>query len=93
MRNLLNKKTTNLLRIKQIVAPHGPIPVSRSTWYEWIRLGQVPKPIKLGKRISVWRSEDIQKRINESKFSIEADAFDKIDNYPSDFLSGGKSDV
>ena len=35
-------------------------PVSRSTWYAGIQTGVFPKPVKLGKRISAWRVEDIR---------------------------------
>jgi predicted DNA-binding transcriptional regulator AlpA len=36
------------------------IPVSKSTWYEGIKSGRFPKPIKLGPRIAVWRVGDIR---------------------------------
>mgnify|MGYP003909549929 CR=1 FL=1 len=36
------------------------IPVSKSTWWEGIKTGRFPKPVKLGKRISAWRVEDIR---------------------------------
>ena len=32
----------NLLRLKQIIAPHGPLPVSRATFYHLIATGQAP---------------------------------------------------
>ncbi len=51
--------STGLVRIRQILAPEGPIPVSKSTWWAGIRDGRFPKPMKLGARISVWRAEDI----------------------------------
>ena len=35
------------------------IPVSKSTWWAGIRTGRFPQPVKLGKRITVWRSADI----------------------------------
>ena len=51
---------TGLLRMKQIIAPEGPIPVSRSTWWKGVKDGRFPKPIKLGKGTTVWRVEDIR---------------------------------
>lgn len=56
-----------LLRLKQIIGdpnadpPIPPIvPVSKSTWWEGVRTGRFPKPVKtLGERITSWRSEDI----------------------------------
>lgn len=50
---------SGFVRIKQILAPCGPIPVSRSTWWQGIKDGRFPKPLKLGKRVTVWRAEDI----------------------------------
>lgn len=35
------------------------IPISKSRWYEGIKLGQFPAPIKLTERTSAWRVEDI----------------------------------
>jgi predicted DNA-binding transcriptional regulator AlpA len=49
-----------LLRITDIIAPHGPVPVGKSTWWEGVRQGRFPQPIKLGPRITVWRLEDIE---------------------------------
>ncbi len=50
---------TGLVRLSSILAPCGPIPVSKSTWWAGIKTGRYPKPIKLGSRITVWRAEDI----------------------------------
>jgi len=55
-----NVPQTGFLRVKQILAPHGPIPVSKSTWWAGVKDGRFPKPMKLGKRVTVWRVEDIQ---------------------------------
>ena len=57
--------TTGLVRLKEVLAPEGPIPVSRSTWYQGIKDGRFPKPVKLGVRSSAWRAEDIWRLIEE----------------------------
>jgi predicted DNA-binding transcriptional regulator AlpA len=49
-----------VMRLRQILAPEGPIPVSRSTWWAGVRDGRFPRPIKLGARITAWRVEDIR---------------------------------
>ncbi len=48
------------VRLKSILAPKGPIPVSKSTWWAGVKSGRYPKPEKLGPRITVWRAEDIR---------------------------------
>ena len=48
------------LRLASILAPDGPIPVSKSTWWAGVRSGLYPKPVKLGPRITAWRIEDIR---------------------------------
>ena len=50
---------SGLLRLSAILAPTGPIPVSRSTWWQGVKDGRFPRPIKLGPRVTVWRAEDI----------------------------------
>jgi prophage regulatory protein len=49
-----------LLRLKDILAPKGPIPVSKSTWWSYVRSGLAPKPIKIGPKITAWRAEDVR---------------------------------
>lgn len=54
------------LRLPQIIGnrnaipPIPPrIPVGRSTWWQWVRDGKAPKPVKLSVRTTAWRSADI----------------------------------
>ena len=54
---------TGFLRLASILAPRGPIPVSKSTWWAGVKSGRFPQPVKLGPRITVWRAEDIWKLI------------------------------
>ena len=51
------------MRLRAILAPAGPIPVSKSTWWQGIKDGRFPEPLKLGKRVTVWRVEDIRRLI------------------------------
>jgi predicted DNA-binding transcriptional regulator AlpA len=50
-----------LLRLKQILEL---IPISKTTFYEGVRQGRFPSPVKLG-RCSFWRKEDIENIIEE----------------------------
>jgi len=56
---------TGFLRLSSILAPRGPIPVSKSTWWAGVKEGRYPKPVKLGRRITAWRVEDIRKLIED----------------------------
>lgn len=40
------------------------IPVSASTWWEGVRSGRYPAPVKLG-GITAWRAEDIRRLLEE----------------------------
>lgn len=51
---------TGFVRLPSVIAPSGPIPVSKSTWWAGIKAGRFPKPVKLGPRITAWRVEDIR---------------------------------
>ncbi|MCO5161269.1 MAG: AlpA family phage regulatory protein [Mesorhizobium sp.] len=60
MSNVTELPATGFLRLTSILAPNGPIPVSKSTWWAGIKDGRFPKPIKLGPRITAWRVDDIR---------------------------------
>ncbi|MEW8072671.1 MAG: AlpA family phage regulatory protein [Candidatus Thiodiazotropha sp.] len=62
---------TGFLRLPQIVGdkesdpPIQPIiPVSPASWWNGVRAGRYPKPVKLGPRTTAWRVEDIKKLID-----------------------------
>jgi acyl dehydratase len=61
---------TGYLRLSQILGnpkanpPTPPvIPVGKSSWWQGVKTGRFPKPVKLGERITAWRVEDIRKLI------------------------------
>lgn len=54
------------LRLSQIIGDRranppvpGLIPIGRSTWWQWVRDGKAPAPVKLASRITAWRTEDV----------------------------------
>lgn len=51
---------TGYVRLKQILAPPGPIPVSKSTWWKGVSAGRFPQPRKLGPGTTVWLAEEIR---------------------------------
>jgi predicted DNA-binding transcriptional regulator AlpA len=46
----------SLLRIAQVLEL---IPISRSAWWQGVKSGKYPKPVKIGPRTSAWRYGDI----------------------------------
>jgi predicted DNA-binding transcriptional regulator AlpA len=54
-----------LVRLNFILAPQGPLPISRSSWWKGVAEGRYPRPVKLGPRISAWPVDDIRKLIDQ----------------------------
>ena len=61
------------LRLPQILGnpkanpPITPIiPISKSTWWQGVKTGRYPKPVKLGARITAWRVEDIKNFLDKA---------------------------
>ena len=62
---------TGYLRLPQIIGnpkakPPIPaiIPVSKSTWWQGVKGGRFPVPVKLSARTTAWRVEDIRALID-----------------------------
>ena len=51
---------TGFVRLGAILAPVGPIPIGKSTWWQGIKEGRFPSPVKLGPNTTAWRVEDIR---------------------------------
>ena len=58
---------TGFVRLTSILAPQGPIPVGRSTWWAGVKIGRFPKPVKLGPRTTAWKVEDIRSFIETAE--------------------------
>lgn len=56
----MNKKEqsrlTGFMRLKEVL---NLIPVGKTSWYDGVRAGIYPSSVKIGKRTSAWRSQDI----------------------------------
>lgn len=62
---MTNKIDVQLLRLHQVLAPGGPIPISKSSWYSGIAKGVYPKPIRVSPRVSAWRADEIAALIQQ----------------------------
>jgi prophage regulatory protein len=47
---------TGFLRLPQVLSV---IPVCKSSWWNGVKSGRFPKPIKLSARCTAWKAEDI----------------------------------
>lgn len=52
---------TGFLRLKQVLQF---FPVSRSSWWDGVKQGRYPQPVKLSPRVTAWRAEDIRALID-----------------------------
>ena len=48
---------TGFLRLPQVLSV---IPLGKTSWWEGVKAGRFPKPIKLSERCTAWRAEDIR---------------------------------
>ena len=51
---------TGFMRLPQVLAV---IPLGKTCWWDGVRSGKYPKPIKLSARCTAWRAEDIRELI------------------------------
>lgn len=63
--SLEHASSPQFLRVYEIVAPHGCLPISRSQWWAGVAAGRYPQPVKFGPRITAWRASDIARLIEE----------------------------
>jgi len=50
---------TGYVRLADILAPAGRLPISKSTWWAGVKEGRYPAAVKLGRRITAWKVADI----------------------------------
>jgi prophage regulatory protein len=58
-----------LLRLTQIIGDKQKgieplIPIGKSSWWNGVKTGRFPQPIKLGSRTTCWKKSDIDALIN-----------------------------
>ena len=70
---------TGFLRLRQIIGdqkadpPVTPlIPVGKTCWWEGVRGGRFPRPVKLGAGVTAWRVEDIRDLIASPERDVTA---------------------
>lgn len=69
--NLQTIPIESYLRLNKIIGSNGLVSISRSKFYQDIKKGIYPPPIKLG-RVSVWRASEIYAAIESAANNVEA---------------------
>lgn len=62
--NVQQLPTTGFIRLPEVLSF---IPVSRSTWWAWVKSGKAPKPVKLSERVTAWKAADIRAMIEQAE--------------------------
>jgi prophage regulatory protein len=69
--HLITLPETGFIRLSVILTI---IPVGKTTWWNGVKTGKFPKPIKLGTRTTAWKAEDIQALIKTLSIKNEKEA-------------------
>ncbi len=59
--------TSRYLRLPEVLEV---FPVSKSTWFQGVKDGRYPSPLKLSKRCSAWALEDIHALIKDLEMKV-----------------------
>lgn len=51
---------TGFMRLPQVLEV---IPLGKTSWWEGVKSGRFPKPVKLSPRCTAWKAEDIRELI------------------------------
>lgn len=54
-----NFPTIGFVRADQIHRPHGPLPVSRSLFWQKVRSGEWPQPVRISTRVTAFRVQEV----------------------------------
>lgn len=52
-----------LLRLNQIIP--DIVPISKTSWWNGVKSGLYPQPVKLGPRTTAWRESEIEKLVTQ----------------------------
>ncbi len=55
--------TVGFLRLEQILRLY---PISKSSWWDGVKTGRFPQPIKLGPRTTAWKASEVMELISSA---------------------------
>jgi prophage regulatory protein len=56
----MNTNDDRLLRLSQVLEL---LPISRSTWWAWVKSGKAPAPVRISEGITCWRKSEVMQMI------------------------------
>lgn len=62
--------TDRLLRLNQIIP--DILPISKTSWWNGVKTGLYPQPVKLGPRTTAWRKSDVMLVVSQGADGNEA---------------------
>lgn len=78
---MLEIPETGFLRLPQVLSI---IPVKKTCWWEGVKAGRFPKPVKLSPRCTAWRAEDIHDLIKSLSDGVLTRSDSKADSLKYD---------
>ena len=62
-------KSDRLLRLPDVL---NRVPVGKSTWWNGVRSGRFPKPVKLGPRTTAWKESEVNQIVEGTFQGVES---------------------
>ena len=60
MTSIFDLPDDSLVRLKSIIGPGNPVPISKSTWFVWRKTGKAPQAVMLGPKTATYRVGDVK---------------------------------
>ena len=74
---MLEIPETGFLRLPQVLSV---IPLGKTCWWDGVKSGRFPKPVKLSARCTAWRAEDIRELIKTLSETAPSESEERADH-------------
>ena len=71
MTNIFDLPDDSLVRLKSIIGPGNPVPISRSTWFVWRKTGRAPAAVMLSPKVAAYRAGDVKALVRAANMPAE----------------------
>lgn len=83
MQKEFDRLTGRFVRLRDVIAPNGPVPIAKSTLWAKVKSGDFPQPIRLFNRVTCWRVEDVQAFLDKANDALVSDGIVGAENATS----------